>query len=352
MKRPFSIDTHAHILLPELPALMQKHITRAQNDARSWEGGKVTERHFDRKLRLKDMNRGKIDMQVISTGLPAACQWTERDGARALMRAVNEGVAAWVAVAPERFVGIGTVLLHDVDLAIEELDYAVNALGLRGLMSLTNIRGHDLGEQQFWPFWQALEKTGVPIFLHPQGFTQPDRLLKFNLGNTIGQPLEHALAMASLIHEGVLERFPKLKVHFAHGGGYLPFYSGRSDSTYARDPDQRERDQAQAELVHEALLVRHGDLRPEDDRVPGRPRRRDQGDDGQRLPVATVGRVRPRRDVQEALAPGEGADPLQERGGALWDQGLSEPSSFNRGGAMEYRAPSRHPASVDRSSRA
>ena len=240
MKRGFAIDTHAHTLFPQVRELMQMHVKRSGNDARSWEGGRVTERHFDRKLRLRDMDRGKIDMQVISVGLGASCQWTERDGARALMRAVNEGVAEWVAVNPDRFVGIGTVLLHDVDLAIEELDYAVNTLGLRGMMSLTNIQGHDLGEKQFWPFWAALEAHGVPIFLHPQGFTQPDRLLKFNLGNTIGQPLEHALAMASLIHEGVMEKFPKLKVHFAHGGGYLPFYSGRSDSTHEREPTTRE----------------------------------------------------------------------------------------------------------------
>jgi aminocarboxymuconate-semialdehyde decarboxylase len=235
----FAIDTHAHIVQPRVGELMQQHVKAAGNNPRSWDGGTITERHFDRKLRLKDMDKGRIDMQVISTGLGAACQWTDRDGARALMRAVNEGVAEWVAVNPDRFVGIGTVLLHDVPLAIEELDYAVNDLRLRGMMSLTNIQGHDLGEPQFWPFWEALEKHGVPIFLHPQGFTQPDRLLKFNLGNTIGQPLEHALAMASLIHEGVMEKFPKLKVHFAHGGGYLPFYSGRSDSTHEREPSTR-----------------------------------------------------------------------------------------------------------------
>jgi aminocarboxymuconate-semialdehyde decarboxylase len=239
-KKTFAIDTHAHIVVPEIGALMKKYATNAGNDARSWEGGTITERHFDRKLRLKDMNKGRIDMQVISTGLPAQCQWTDREGARALMRVANESVAGWVGVDPDRFVGIGTVLLHDVPLAIEELDYAVNSLGLRGMMSLTNIRGRDLGEKEFWPFWAALEKAGVPIFLHPHGFTQPERLQKFKLSNTVGQPLEHTLAMASLIHEGVMEAFPKLKVHFAHGGGYLPFYSGRSDSTHERDPSTRE----------------------------------------------------------------------------------------------------------------
>ena len=239
IKKNFAIDTHAHILVPRVAELMREQAKRGKNNRRSWEGGAVNERHFDRKLRLKDMDRGKIDMQVISTSLGAAAQWTDRAGARALMRAVNEGVAEWVAVSPDRFVGIGTILLHDVPLAVKELDYAVNDLGLRGVMSLTNIRGHDLGEEQFWPFWAALEKHGVPIFLHPQGFTQPDRMQKFALTNTIGQPLEHALAMASLIHEGVLERYKRLKVHFAHGGGYLPFYSGRSDSTHERDSETR-----------------------------------------------------------------------------------------------------------------
>jgi aminocarboxymuconate-semialdehyde decarboxylase len=82
---------------------------------------------------------------------------------------------------------------------------------------------------------------GAAVLIHPLGFTHPQRMKKFFLANTVGQPLEETLAMLSLIHEGVMERLPRLKVVMAHGGGYLPFYSGRSDSTYRLHPAMRGR---------------------------------------------------------------------------------------------------------------
>ena len=77
------------------------------------------------------------------------------------------------------------------------------------------------------------------MIVHPRGFTHDDRLHKFFLWNTIGQPLEEALAMASLIHEGILDAYPRAKIVISHGGGYLPFYSGRSDKAFESRPETR-----------------------------------------------------------------------------------------------------------------
>ena len=150
----------------------------------------------------------------------------------------NEGIRDYTRHAPDRFVGLGMAPMQSARHAVQALEHAMS-LGLKGINILTNIGGHDLGEEQFWPVWKRAEELGAAVLLHPLGFTNQDRFMKFRLANTVGQPLEETLAMLSLIHEGVMARHPKLKIMMSHGGGYLPFYYGRSDSTFFRDPHLR-----------------------------------------------------------------------------------------------------------------
>jgi aminocarboxymuconate-semialdehyde decarboxylase len=56
------------------------------------------------------------------------------------------------------------------------------------------------------------------------------------LTNTVGYPLETTIALSHLIFEGIFDRFPKLKVIAAHGGGYLPSYADRSDHACLASP--------------------------------------------------------------------------------------------------------------------
>mgnify|MGYP006191347807 CR=1 FL=1 len=79
----------------------------------------------------------------------------------------------------------------------------------------------------------------MPVYIHPRGFTHDERLHEYFLWNSIGQPLEEALAMASIIYEGILDDFPKLKIIIAHGGGYLPYYSDRTDKAYESRPETK-----------------------------------------------------------------------------------------------------------------
>ena len=103
----------------------------------------------------------------------------------------------------------------------------------------SNVRNHDLGEPAFRPFWAKAEALGVPVIVHPRGFTHDDRLHKFFLWNTVGQPLEEALAMASLIHEGILDAFPRLKVVISHGGGYPAVLLGPQRQGVSSRPETR-----------------------------------------------------------------------------------------------------------------
>ena len=93
------------------------------------------------------------------------------------------------------------------------------------------MNGIELGDERLRPFWAKAEELGAVIFIHPAGNTE-QRMLRNRLMITVGQPLEEAYALSSLVYEGVMDRFPKLKIMVAHGGGYLPFYTGRHDNEY------------------------------------------------------------------------------------------------------------------------
>lgn len=249
-KRPFTIDVHTHIPVREAQAMIRElqSSADAERQARYAQATRrdvgvrnplEREEAIEPATRLKQMDEAGIDMQLISVNTAPPFYALSPEDGRKIARYTNERAAEYVASHPDRFVGLGIVPLQSAEAAIAELEYAMGTLGLKGADVLTNIGGRDLGEEQFWPFWKRAEELGAVIFLHPLGFTHPDRLMKFRLANTVGQPLEEALAMLSLIHEGVMEMFPRLKIVMAHGGGYLPFYYGRSDSTFYRDPHLR-----------------------------------------------------------------------------------------------------------------
>ena len=104
-------------------------------------------------------------------------------------------------------------------------------LDLRGVIISSHVNGIELGAERLAPFWAKAEELGAVVFIHPAGSSE-ERMRRNRLMITIGQPLEEAFALSSLIYEGIADRFPNLKIMGAHGGGYLPFYAGRHDNDY------------------------------------------------------------------------------------------------------------------------
>jgi aminocarboxymuconate-semialdehyde decarboxylase len=171
-------------------------------------------------------------MQVVSPSIMQQCSYAfEPQEALELDRRSNERVAEMVAQHKDRLIGLGSLPLHDAALSAAELERCVRDLGLRGVIVSSHINGIELGDARLRPFWAKAEELGAVIFIHPAGSTE-QRMLRNRLMITVGQPLEEAYALSSLIYEGVMDQFPKLKILVAHGGGYLPFYTGRHDNEY------------------------------------------------------------------------------------------------------------------------
>ena len=254
-KRPMIIDFHAHAHIPAVDEYIKANMTPDELDALEWGLPKDPERRAaakakpiysharakatDPKAQLADMDERGIDVHVISMNFPHQCYDFDLERGRKVTRICNEGLAEFASHAPDRFAAVGVIPMQDEAAALEELDYAVDRLGLKGIGVTSHAAGRELGDRYFWKVWERVQELDIPVFIHPQGFTQPQRLDKFGSFNVIGQPLEEALAMVSLIHEGVIEAFPNIKFCVAHGGGYLPYYCGRSDSQYDRRPEMR-----------------------------------------------------------------------------------------------------------------
>src|SRR5690606_32098717 len=140
--------------------------------------------------------------------------------ARRIVAVQDEGLADWCARHPERFVALTSVALQHPELAAEQLEHAVTALGHRG----ASIGGHVDGEPpslpKYDPFWAKAEELGVPVFMHPTNAENIARDNAFDgrggLDNIVGNPLETTVFLSRMIFDGTLDRFPGLKLCAAH----------------------------------------------------------------------------------------------------------------------------------------
>jgi aminocarboxymuconate-semialdehyde decarboxylase len=187
--------------------------------------------------RLADMDVMGIDIQALTPAPNQTYYDVPADLGLATARAVNDHIADIVGRHPDRFVGLGTVPFQAPELAVAELERLHRSLGLRGIEISTNVAGEDLSADRFRKIFARAAELGLTIFMHPTGFTEARRFGDHYFTNVIGNPLDTTVAVHHLIFGGVLEECPDLKLVLAHGGGYLPAYSGRIDHAASARPD-------------------------------------------------------------------------------------------------------------------
>jgi len=180
----------------------------------------------DLELRLKEMNRQRVDIHALSLTRPMV-YWADPGLGLRLSRAMNDAIAEAHRAFPHRFVGLAVLPMQDTRVALEELERVSTLPGIRGVYIGTNINGRDLSDTDFLPVFQRIEELRLPIFLHPTQVIGPERFKPFFLYNLIGFPLDTAIAAAHLIFGGLLDRFPRLSFCLPHAGGALPWLIGR-----------------------------------------------------------------------------------------------------------------------------
>jgi aminocarboxymuconate-semialdehyde decarboxylase len=189
------------------------------------------------------MDDAGVDIQVLTLSLISHhTYWAGADEEMSakMERLANDRMAEVIHKYPGRFVGLGGVPLHSLQLAVNELERCMGELGFKGVQVSSMAGDMELGDPRLRPFWKRCEELGAVVYLHPAGVFDI-RYAPHQLWNSIGQPLEEAMAMASLMYEGILDDFPNLKICVAHGGGFSPYYAGRLDRNYFDKPYLRRR---------------------------------------------------------------------------------------------------------------
>ena len=243
------IDIHTHIMPEHIPDWFKKfgygdfiHLEHHKPCcARMIKGDKffreVEENCWDPNARTKEMDMTEVSVQVLSTIPVLFNYWAKPEHGLETSRFFNDHIAQCVDLCPTRFVGLGTVPLQDIDLAIKEMERCVTELKMPGLEIGSNINNMNLSDPYFEPFWEAAEQLGCSLFIHPWEMMGEDLMKKYWLPWLVGMPAETARAISSMIFGGVFERHPNLKVAFAHGGGSFPFTIGRIEHGYNVRPD-------------------------------------------------------------------------------------------------------------------
>jgi aminocarboxymuconate-semialdehyde decarboxylase len=241
-----TVDIHAHLDVPAIDGLVRGKpgLAAEQADQLATFGPESIRRNIelastsyrplldDLDSRLAQMDASGIGVQAISVVPTLYHYWADRGLAADLVAAANERIAAAVAGQPARLIGLAAVALQHPELAADQLRAAHARPGLRGAEISTSVAGRDLSDPALDPFWAAAEELGSFLFIHPWGCSLGSRLATAYLGNIVGNPTETTVALYHLVFGGVLDRFPRLRICAAHGGGYFPHYLGRADHAY------------------------------------------------------------------------------------------------------------------------
>ena len=223
-QRARTVDAHAHCYFQPAIDLMGPDAKGVLPPVKG-----VPEHFIEIDKRLAAMDRMGIDLQVLS--INPFWYKKDRDTAEAICRIHNEGLAELCARAPRRFAAFASLAMQFPDLAVQQLEQAVKKLGLKGAAIGGSVAGDDFCHAQYHPVLAKAQELGVTLFIHPQSTPQLAERLKGNgwLANTIGNPLDTTIALEKLIFEGVFDKFPRLLVLAAHGGGFLGSYAPRMD---------------------------------------------------------------------------------------------------------------------------
>ena len=232
------IDMHAHVFteaaLKKLRNQYGEYIPRLTQNQPEF---------YDARKRIAMMDERGVGAQVLSVTPGNFCYAVPPEVGIAISQTQNDAIHDMVIENPDRFIGSATVPLQDPEAAVQELDRAVKDLSFTSVEIGTNVNGANLDSPVLEPFYDKTEALGVPIIVHPINNAGADRMTRYYLGNTVGNPAETTLAIGSVIFGGVTERHKELSFCWVHGGGFLPYQIGRLDHGY------RVREEARANIM-------------------------------------------------------------------------------------------------------
>lgn len=188
----------------------------------------------DPEPRLRLMDKYGIDRQVICLGNPFLEYFGDR--AAELSRVANDAIAAIVSRYPDRFSGVASLPLMQIDEALAELERATKVLGLKGILLTSHVKGRPLDSPELLPLFERAAQEDIFVLLHPADAPSHNGQYEQALMIAVAWPFDTTLALSRLVMAGVLDRLPGLKIIAHHAGAMIPFFAGRFASQDERNP--------------------------------------------------------------------------------------------------------------------
>ena len=242
------IDMHTHIIPKKMPNWTEKfgygkfiHLEHnLDNSANMMQGGnffrRIEENCWNEKQRITEYEKFNTKVQVVCTIPVLFSYWAKPKDCLELSEFLNDHIAALIQHYPKNYIGLATIPMQDSEIAIKELERA-KSIGLVGIQIGSNINDENLSEEKFFPIFEACERLGMAVLIHPWQMMGFGSMEKYWLPWLVGMPAETSRAACSMIFGGVLERLPNLRICFSHAGGsFLPTI-GRIEHGFNSRPD-------------------------------------------------------------------------------------------------------------------
>ncbi len=242
------IDAHTHILPKKMPNWSEKFgygdfiylQHHKKGFAKMMRGNQffreIKENCWNPDLRITEYKQFRTHVQVVCTIPVMFSYWSKPLDCLDLSKFLNDHLGKLVEDYPKEYIGLATVPMQDVELAVKELE-RIKKIGLSGIQIGSNINDDNLNEEKFFPVFEACEKLGLAVMVHPWNMMGEKNMQRYWLPWLVGMPAETARAMCSMIFGGIFERLPKLRVMFSHAGGSFLTTIGRIEHGFECRPD-------------------------------------------------------------------------------------------------------------------
>jgi aminocarboxymuconate-semialdehyde decarboxylase len=243
-----TIDIHAHFFPESWPDLAARFGSpdwpwmKHQGDGEamimlgSREFRRIKQVCWDPLLRLEDLDRQGIDLQVISATPVLFSYNRPAEQALEVARIFNDAALEMCAQANGRLKALCQVPLQDIDASCAEVSRCMNS-GHVGVQIGNHVGERNLDDPGIVTFLHHCADVGAPVLVHPWDMMAPDRMPKYMMPWTVGMPAETQLAVSALILSGAFDRLPKtLRICFAHGGGSFAYLLGRMQNAWEHQP--------------------------------------------------------------------------------------------------------------------
>ena len=189
----------------------------------------ITPPMTDPALRIEDMDRVGIDIEVLSLSTPNV-YFAPPERQAEVARLVNDAYAELASRHPTRFKGFASIPMDDPDAALRELERTQGELRMNGVIVLSNINGRALTDARYRPFFVECDRRRVCVFIHPMIPASAEPFAEYVLGPIIGFPFDTTLAVARLCYAGVFRELPNIRWILGHLGGAVPYLMERMDN--------------------------------------------------------------------------------------------------------------------------